>query len=232
MRIVENTQMHFGEIAIAQIEIDSKSRDDIAAVLKGLQHIYTNPPLRERVFALLLEQVRPGVDLKVGRPGMDLWRIFVLAVLKQGLGCDFDRLQSLRINTRRYGRCWGRGRFQKRPDELLPVADADRQCVAFESATVVADWPGNSGKRSRGGEKKAWRAIARALDSFVVETDVHYPTDIGLLYDSMRCVIRERRGRRKNAVWAAGGSTNIWNEGYGSVSTGCATRVGGTTHAR
>ena len=28
-------------------------------------------------------------------------------------------------------------------------------------------------------------------DSFVVETDVHYPTDIGLLYDSMRCVIRE-----------------------------------------
>ena len=95
MRTVENTQMHFGEIAIAQIEIDSKSRDDIPAVLKGLQHIYTNPPLRERVFALLLEQVRPGVDLKVGRPGMDLWRIFVLAVLKQGLGCDFDRLQEL-----------------------------------------------------------------------------------------------------------------------------------------
>ena len=23
---------------------------------------------------------------------MDLWRIFVLGVLKQGLGCDFDRL--------------------------------------------------------------------------------------------------------------------------------------------
>ena len=36
MRTVENTQMHFGEIAIAQIEIDSKSRDDIPAVLKGL----------------------------------------------------------------------------------------------------------------------------------------------------------------------------------------------------
>ena len=118
MRTVENTQMHFGEIAIAQIEIDSKSRDDIPAVLKGLQHIYTNPPLRERVFALLLEQVRPGVDLKVGRPGMDLWRIFVLAVLKQGLGCDFDPIagacESAPDGTADAG---ARGRFQKRPDE-------------------------------------------------------------------------------------------------------------------
>ena len=39
MTTVENTQMHFGEIAIAQIEIDSKSRDDIPAVLKGLHRI-------------------------------------------------------------------------------------------------------------------------------------------------------------------------------------------------
>ena len=26
---------------------------------------------------------------------MELWRIFVLAMLKQGLDCDFDRLQEL-----------------------------------------------------------------------------------------------------------------------------------------
>ena len=30
---------------------------------------------------------------------------------------------------------------------------------------------------------------ARA-DSFVVETDVHYPTDVNLLWDAMRCLIR------------------------------------------
>ena len=28
-------------------------------------------------------------------------------------------------------------------------------------------------------------------DSFVVETDVHYPTDVNLLWDAMRCLIRE-----------------------------------------
>ena len=31
---------------------------------------------------------------------MDLWRILVLGVLKQGLGCDFDRLQDLANNHR------------------------------------------------------------------------------------------------------------------------------------
>ena len=43
----------------------------------------------------MIEQVRPGINLKMGRPGMDLWRVLALAVLKQGLGCDYDCLQEL-----------------------------------------------------------------------------------------------------------------------------------------
>ena len=57
--------------------------------------MYTNLQLRQRIFALLTEQVRPGINLKVGRLGKDLWRELVLAILKQGLGCDYDRLQEL-----------------------------------------------------------------------------------------------------------------------------------------
>ena len=55
-------------------------------VLKGIQHIYTDPQIRRRIFAPLTEQVRPG---------MDLWRVLVLAILNQGLGCDYNRLQEL-----------------------------------------------------------------------------------------------------------------------------------------
>ena len=95
MRKIENSQMEFGEDAIGEIDIDAKSRDDIPALLRGIQHIYTNRQIREKIFSLLQEQVRPGINLKVGRPGMDLWRVFVLAVVKQGLGCDYDRLQEL-----------------------------------------------------------------------------------------------------------------------------------------
>ena len=44
---------------------------------------------------LLDEHILPEADRTVGRPGMDLWQILVLGVLKQGLGCDFDRLHDL-----------------------------------------------------------------------------------------------------------------------------------------
>ena len=85
MRKVENSQMEFGEIAIGEFYIKAKSWVDIPAVLKGIQHIYVSPQIRRRIFAHLTEQVRPGINLKLGRPGMDLWRVLVLAVLKHGL---------------------------------------------------------------------------------------------------------------------------------------------------
>ncbi len=63
MRKIENSQMEFGEIAIGKIDIDAKSRDDIPALLKGIQHIYTQPQIREKIFSLLQEQVRADVNL-------------------------------------------------------------------------------------------------------------------------------------------------------------------------
>ena len=51
MRKVENSQMEFGEIAIGEIHIEAKSRDDIPAVLKGIQHIYIDSQIHRRIFA-------------------------------------------------------------------------------------------------------------------------------------------------------------------------------------
>ena len=82
-----------GRAEIGGIQIDVKSRDDIPAILLGLQGLYLNEALREAIFELLLDRFGEDCDLKVGRPGMELWTVLVLAVLKQGLGCDFDRLR-------------------------------------------------------------------------------------------------------------------------------------------
>ena len=87
--------MEFGEIAIDEIHIEVKSRDNIPAVFKGIQHMHTYPQLHQRIFALLTEQISPGINLKIGRPGMDLWLVLVVAVLQQGLGSDYDRLQEI-----------------------------------------------------------------------------------------------------------------------------------------
>jgi len=40
MRVVINQQKQLGEIEIASIQFDPKSRDDIPQILRGLQHIY------------------------------------------------------------------------------------------------------------------------------------------------------------------------------------------------
>ena len=95
MREVHRRQCELGQVPVEKIWIDPKSRDDIPAVLKGLQHIWSDEALRARLFALLDEHVLPETDREVGRPGMELWRILVLGVLKQGLSCDFDRLHDL-----------------------------------------------------------------------------------------------------------------------------------------
>ena len=79
MREVQKRQFQFGQVAIEDIWLDPKSRDDIPAVLKGLQHLYKEQ--REELFALLERHIRPGTDRKVGRPGMDLWQILVLGVV-------------------------------------------------------------------------------------------------------------------------------------------------------
>ncbi len=39
MRKVINPQMQLGELPIAAIQLDPKSRDDIPQILRGLQHI-------------------------------------------------------------------------------------------------------------------------------------------------------------------------------------------------
>jgi len=53
MRNVISPQMQLGQIDIPSIVIDVTSRDDIPLLLLGLQHIYSNEPLREPVFKIL-----------------------------------------------------------------------------------------------------------------------------------------------------------------------------------
>ncbi len=95
MRVVQHPQRHFGQVDIAEIKIDPRSRDDIPALLKGLQHLSIHDDLRQKVFAILEKTLGENVSIEVGRPGMELWKIFVLGTLKLGLNCDYDRRQEL-----------------------------------------------------------------------------------------------------------------------------------------
>ena len=86
----ERTEL--GEVPTADIRINPGSRDDVPKILRGIRSLVSNREFRIAPERLLAAGFLPGFDSGQGRPGMDLWRIFVLGVLEQGPGCDFDRL--------------------------------------------------------------------------------------------------------------------------------------------
>ena len=101
MRVSYNRVRTLGIVPIEEIEINLKSRDDIPRILKALKEVWMNVSLRDKILSILEEQIRSKMNEKVGRSGMNYWRLFVLSVLKQGLGCNTDRLCELANNHAR-----------------------------------------------------------------------------------------------------------------------------------
>jgi len=111
MRSVLSPQLQLGQTDIAQIEFDLRSRDDIPQILQGLQFIYVNEALRQSVFNIL-EGLQPkNVSSECGRPGMDLWKAFVLATLRVNLNWDYDRLLEMANQHRSIRQMLGHGLY-------------------------------------------------------------------------------------------------------------------------
>lgn len=186
MRVVQNPQMQIGEVDISQVKFDLKSRDDIPKILRGLQFVYTDLPLRKKVFALLEERFAPTVNKGNGRPGMALWPILVCGVLRVDLNIDYDRLLGLVNHYDTIREMLGHAEFDKTPYHFQTLKDNVSLLtpeLLDEINQVIVDAGHVLVK------KKAGEALRGRCDSFVVETDVHFPTDINLLYDAMRKVI-------------------------------------------
>ncbi len=95
MREIHQQQLQEDQVPIEKIEFEQDCRDDTTAVLRGLQHLFCTPPVYKQVMGLLEEHLLAKVKRGVGQPGLDLWQILVLGLLKKGLNLDFDRLRNL-----------------------------------------------------------------------------------------------------------------------------------------
>ena len=189
MRQTRKSQLALGEARIEDIKLDHKSRDDIPAVLLGLQHLYSHKQTRDKLFSLLEEHILPGTNRNVGRPGMELWRVVVMGVLKQGLGCDFDRLHELVNQHRTVREFLGHGAFSQGDTYELQTIIDNVYLLTPELLSEIGRLVVESGHAVA--RKKPGEALRGRCDSFVVETDVHYPTDVNLLWDAMGCLLRE-----------------------------------------
>ncbi len=178
-------QMELDEVDFSNVCIDVSCRDDIPKILLGLQHIYSTQELRRQVLEIIRAELAGKVDLNNGRTGMLLWRIFTLGVLRLNLNCDHDRIHDLANNHAKIRQALGHVILNDGDYKLQTIKDN----LAILSPTVYDKI--NRIVVGAGYEllHVATNQLRIKCDSFVVETYVHYPTDINLLLDSIRKVI-------------------------------------------
>jgi len=176
-----DTQYRFDSSPIAQVQLNLECRDELIPLLAGLQYIYTDNELRRQVVKLVANDVNNDSRRDVGRPGMDDWQVVVLAAVRLGCNYDYDKLQDQVENhcslRRIMGFCdwdFNDGFSFRRIRDTLCLLTTDT-ISKLNEVIVVA------------GQKLHGDAAGRVrADSFVVESNVHYPTESSLIWDGVR----------------------------------------------
>ena len=187
MRKIIDMQMKIGELGIRDIEFDFRSRDEIPELLMGLQSIYCNREVLDQVSEVLMNIVPDDVDPNNGRSGMNLWKILVLGTLRLSCNWDYDKLMDIANNHRTLRLMLGHNIMDSDYRYALQTLKDNICLFTPEVLDMVNQIIVNYGHEVIG--KKNDEDLRASCDSFVLETDVHYPTDINLLFDAMRKTI-------------------------------------------
>lgn len=181
MRIPHQPQLYLGCPSVTQVTLNSNCRDRMIPILRGLQHLYSQPRLRDQALDLITQDVVGDSDPNRGRPGMTLWQILVLASVRQGCDCTYDHLQDLAENHRNLRDImqvfhdWHDEPFDwRRIRDNVCLVQPDT--IEKINHLIVAE-----------GHRLAPHAIETIRgDTFVAETNVHYPTESSLILDGLQ----------------------------------------------
>ncbi|MCX6271558.1 MAG: hypothetical protein NTU44_10120 [Bacteroidetes bacterium] len=84
-------QIILWKLLIEDTPIPKRTRDSLAALVIALKTIYTTPECNEAIYNILENKILLGKK-NTGRPGMNLWQIFVLVQVRLCLNISYDRL--------------------------------------------------------------------------------------------------------------------------------------------
>jgi transposase, IS5 family len=192
MRHAFQTQPDLQITPIEKIRLPLTSRDEPPPILAGLQWLWMHPTLKAEILTLIEVKILAGKQA-TGRTGMDLWQILVLGVVRLGLDADWDRLEDMAnhptLIRQRLGvpaPPWGEHAKVFGHQTLRDnVALLDDELLRQINARIAA--AGREGFAKKDGAPVA--ALEVKVDTCVLESDVHFPTDLNLLWDAGRkCV--------------------------------------------
>lgn len=186
MRKILNEQTQMGQIDIKDIRIELNTRDEIPQLLRGLQYMYTDETIRQQIFKVLIDMIPENIDANNGRTGMDLWKILVLGTLRLCCRWDYDKLQEIANNhiTLRY--MLGHGMLDFSTQYARQTLNDNLRWFTPDILDRINKIVVNTGHECLLGISPDEAPLHARCDSFVVETDVHFPTDINLLWDAAR----------------------------------------------
>ena len=184
MRKPFSNQTRFDCQTIPEVQLNLKCRDEIVPLLRGLQHVYSQPPLRDQILELVAQDVNEHSRSDCGREGLDYWHIVVLAAVRLGCDLDYDKLQDLAEQHRSLRQIMGIGDWQEHIDFNWRRIRDNVCLLKPETLQNISNCIVDEGHRLVPEAANKVRA-----DSFVVETNIHYPTESSLIVDGLRKVI-------------------------------------------
>jgi len=179
-------QMTIGRLPISETEVPTKKRSGaLPGLCSALKEIFTNPKWNEKVFEILEAKITEGKK-RTGRPGMDLWQIFVLSQVRLCQNISYDELHHIadydtlirQIMGVESG--FGYEKYKFEYQNIIDNVSLLNDEKVKELNQVIVEFVHEVFK------KKEAAALCLKTDSFVVESNVHFPTDYNLLWDSAR----------------------------------------------
>ncbi len=184
MRKGYSTQLRLDSLAIDQVPLNLECRSRIVPILRAVQQVYSKADVSAAIMKLIEADVNLDTRKDCGRKGMDYWHIMVLTSVRLGCNFTYDHLHDLAENHSRLRAIMGIGEWDSETNFtwrtirnniclLKPsTIDAISQIIVAEGHAIVPE------------AVEQMRA-----DSFVMQTNIHYPTESSLIRDGVRKII-------------------------------------------
>jgi len=173
-------------LPIGEVKLNLNCRDEIIPILRALQHLYEDAQLRRELLVLVGKDVNGSTDRKRGRRGLNYWEITVLAAARLGCNLDYDKLQDLAENHRSLRQIMGLGAWQ---DEEVDFdwrrLEDNLNKLRPETVRKINELIVQAGHQQQPQAIEAVRG-----DTFLVETNIHYPTESTVLGDGLRKITK------------------------------------------
>jgi hypothetical protein len=168
---------------VDQVELNCECRAAMIPTLRALQHLYSRSDFRNQALELVGKDILGDAAPDVGRDGMSFWQVLVLAAVRLGCNFTYDQLQDLAENHRALLQIMQVGSWEEASFDWRRIRDnickVRPETIDRVNELIVA----------AGHELEPTAAERVRGDSFVAETNIHWPTESSLILDGLTKIL-------------------------------------------